>query len=174
MFKEFADLLNANESFIDNDDDIIDLALETEILLAAIREECDSEEEFNQIVTEGATELELYGLIDNAEAVLEARKTIVRLNKADNLKKIEKRTAIRMAEKKNDALYKAYAKGRKLMIAARTKIYEKYGSKAKPIARKIVTNSRRKASLLKSDVGKNISDKIDKVVDKVKGNNDTK
>lgn len=166
MFKEFADFLNGNESFVDMDEDNIDIALETEIFLAALREECNSEEEFNHLVTEGVIELELYGLIDNASAVLEARNTIVRMNKADNLKKIEKRTAIRLAEKKNDALYKAYQKGRKLMITARLKIYEKYGSKAKPIAKKIVQNSRRKASMLKSDTGKTISDKIEKVVDK--------
>jgi len=169
MFNELNDFLLGNESLLDlEDDDIIDGALEAEIFLAALREECENEEEYDRIATECATELELYGLIHSAEIVTEARKNIVKLNKEANYSKIEKRTAIRLAEKDNSSLYKAYIKGRKLMIAARIKIYERYLSKARPIAKKIIANSRRKASAMKSAGGATITQKMDAVIAKTK------
>ncbi len=167
MFDELKGMLNGSESFLDLDDDaIIDSALETEIFLMALREECESEAEYDRIVTEGATELELYGLIHEADIVTEAKKNIVRLNKQANINMVEKRTAIRMAEKDNSPLYRAYSKGRQLMIASRLKIYEKYGSKAKTVARKVISNSRRRARAMKSDSGKAVSEKMDRASNK--------
>lgn len=157
------------ESVLDMEDaDIMTDALEAEIFLLALREECRDDAEFDSIVTECATELELMGLIPNAEIVTEARKNIVKLNKAATLASIEKRTAIRMAEKDNSQLYKLYAKARKLLLDAREKIYAKYGSKAKTVAKKIVANSRRKASAMNSDTGSQIREKMDRVIEKNK------
>lgn len=146
-----------------------DTAIETELFLTALRSEC-SEEEYNALVQEAAVEMELYGLIDSAQIATEAQKNIVKMNKAAVFNKIEKRAAIRLAEKAKDNLYTKYAKGRKLMVEARIAIYDKYGSKAKSEAKKIIANARRKASSIKSGSGKSIVDKMDKQIEKVNKN----
>lgn len=162
---EFMNFLNENA---DVDVDSISLegtGAEAEIFLTALRDEC-TPEEFNAIVTEAATELELYGLIDSADIATEAQKNIVRLNKAAVFNRTQKRTALRLAERAKDQLFDKYSKFRKRMIEYRLKIYDKYGNKAKSEARKIIANSRRKASAMKSSTGKTITDKMDKQIEK--------
>lgn len=169
MFDALNRLIIATESDEGIDDDfIVTDALEAEIFLTALKEECASEEEYDSLVTENAIELELYGLIHDAEIVTEARKNIVKLNKQASMNAIQKRTAIRLAQKADSPEYKLYSKSRKLMMTAREKIYAKYESKAKSIAKKAIANSRRKASAMKSDSGQSIADKMEKVIDKNK------
>jgi len=138
---------------------------ESMIFLSALKDEC-TDDEYKALVTEGATEMELYGLVDSADIATEAQKNIVRLNKLANFNKVQKRTAIRLAAAAKDQMFDKYSKFRKLMIQYRIKIYNKYGNKAKSEARKIISNSHRKASSMHSENGKTIAQKMDNQVKK--------
>ncbi len=141
--------------------------LESEIILTAIRESCDSDEEFDELMNDVATEMALYGVIDDAEIATEASKRIVITDfKAANFNRIQKRTAIRLAMINNDQQYAKYRKYRDLFLQAREGIYKKYGAKAKQETKKILMNARRKSANMPSPSGKTIVDKIDKQIDK--------
>ena len=160
------DFLNpVKEAEVDIDSISLESYDEGLLFLTALRGECTAEE-YNKIVTEAATELELYGLIDSSDVVLES-KNIVKLNKLANFNKVQKRTALRLAEKANDQLYEKYAKFRKLMIDARMKIFTKYLNKSKVEAKKAIMNAARKASAMKSSYGKTIVDKMDSQIQKI-------
>lgn len=144
--------------------------LESEIILTAIRESCGSDEEFATLMDDVATEMALYGVIDDAEVATEAAKRIVVTDwKAANFNRIQKRTAIRLAMINNDQLYAKYRKYRDLFLQARENIYKKYGAKAKQETKKILMNARRKSANMPSPSGKSIVDKIDKQIDKATG-----
>lgn len=144
-----------------------DIAVETELFLTAMMESC-TPEEFEELVTDAAPTLEMYGVIENAEAAMEAQKNIVKLNKKAKMDSLWKKAAIRLAEKTNDTEYKKYRKYRDLMLESRTKIFAKYETKARKAARDAMANSRRKASNIGGSTGKSIVDKIDKHIEKVK------
>ena len=129
-----------------------------------------SDEEFANLMDECATEMALYGVIDDAEVATEASKRIVITDfKAANFNRIQKRTAIRLAMINNDQLYAKYRKYRDLFLLARENIYKKYGAKAKQETKKILMNARRKSANMPSPSGKSIVDKIDKQIDKATG-----
>ena len=137
-------------------------AIESEVVLTAIRNECDSDEEFSAILESAGTELALYDVIADADMATEAAKRIVIQDwKQANFNRIAKRTAIRMAMLAGDPLYTTYRKYRELLLDTREKIYTKYGSKAKVEARKIIKNARNKAANMNSAAGKDITSKID-------------
>ena len=147
--------------------------LESEIILTAIRESCGSDEEFANLMDDAATEMALYGVIEDAEVATEAAKRIVVTDwKAANFNRIQKRTAIRLAMINNDQLYAKYRKYRDLFLQARENIYKKYGAKAKQETKKILMNARRKSANMPSPSGKSIVDKIDKQIDKATGDKD--
>lgn len=137
-----------------------DIAVETELFLTAMMESC-TPEEFETIVVDMAPTLEMYGVIENAEAAMEAQKNIVKLNKKAKMDSLWKKAAIRLAEKAQDVEYKKYRKHRDLMLQSRTKIFAKYETKARKAARDAIANSRRKASNIGGNSGKSIVDKID-------------
>lgn len=142
-----------------------DAAIESEITLAAIRNQCASDEEFAQIIQDSAVEMALYGIIEDAEAALEAtKKIVIKDYKTANINRLTARCAIRLAQKANSAEYKKYAKYRALYLEARKAIYKKYGAKAKVEAKKIMANSRRKSSNITSSSGKSITEKIDREI----------
>ena len=137
-------------------------AIESEIVLTAIRNECSSDEEFATILESAGTEMALYDVISDADMATEAVKRIVIKDwKHANFERISKRTAIRMAMLNNDSLYTKYKKYRDLLLETRAKIYTKYGNKARIEARKIIKNARNKAANMNSNVGKDITSKID-------------
>ena len=137
-------------------------AIESEIVLTAIRNECESDEQFSTLLEAAGTEMALYDVISDADMATEAAKKIVVKDwKAANFDRIAKRTAIRMAMVNSDPLYTKYKKYRDLLIEAREKIYQKYGAKAKKEAKKIIMNARNKASNMNSNAGKDIASKID-------------
>lgn len=149
--------------------------LETEIVLTAIRESCGSDEEFAQLMEDAATEMALYGIIEDADIATEAAKRIVITDfKAANFNRIQKRTAVRLAAINNDPLYAKYRKYRDLFMQARESIYKKYGNKAKQETKKILLNARRKSANMPSPAGKSIVDKIDKQIDKAVGDKSEK
>lgn len=146
-------------------------AIESEIFLMALESECDTPEELAQIVSEGAMEMALYGLLDKPEIATEAVKKIQIDNwKEANFNRIAKRTAIRLAMVNGDALYTKYKLYRDKLIEHRDKIYKKYGAKAKIEARKIIKNARNKASNMNSATGKDVTAKIDSAIAKAEAN----
>ena len=137
-------------------------AVESEIVLTAIRNECANDEEFSALLESAGTEMALYDVISDADIATEAAKKIVIQDwKAANFNRIAKRTAIRMAMLNGDSLYTKYKKYRDLLIETREKIYLKYSNKAKVEARKIIKNARNKAANMNSNAGKDIVKKID-------------
>lgn len=137
-------------------------AIESEIILTAIRNECESDEQFSALLESAGTELALYDVISDADMATEAAKKIVVKDwKQASLNRIAKRTAIRMAMVNGDPMYTKYKKYRDLLIETREKIYTKYGSKALKEAKKIIMNARNKAANMNSKAGKDITSKID-------------
>lgn len=137
-------------------------AIESEIVLTAIRNECESDEEFASILESAGTEMALYDVISDADMATEAAKKIVVKDwKAANYNRIVKRTAIRMAMLANDPLYAKYKKHRDLLLETRDKIYVKYSAKARQEAKKIIKNARNKSANMNSAAGKDITSKID-------------
>ena len=153
-----------NDENVNIDDLSLDAADESAIFLSALRDTC-TEEEFNSLVMENTTELELYGLIDNADIVTEGFKIVKhKITKQENLNREQAKAAFRLAKKANSAEWKAYTKHREKMIEARNKIFTKYASKAKSEARKVIQNAKNKASNMSSVTGKTISEKMDKKI----------
>ena len=137
-------------------------AIESEIILTAIRNECETDQEFATILESAGTELALYDVIADADMATEAAKRIVVQDwKQANFNRVCKRTAIRMAMVAGDPLYDKYRKYRDLLLETREKIYQRYGNKAKVEAKKIIKNSRNKAANMNSETGKSITSKID-------------
>jgi vacuolar-type H+-ATPase subunit H len=161
---------NGIMSFIDelNADDVtLTKADESAILLTALQDACTPEE--YQLVMENMHELELYGLIDNADIVTEAKKIVYKQTREMNLNREQQKAAIRLARAANTASYKKYEKGRKMWKEAKAEICKQFGSKAKTEAKKVISNSRKKSSAMKSSTvtGKVISDKLDKKVNEM-------
>lgn len=137
-------------------------AIESEIVLTAIRNECANDQEFAAILESAGTELALYDVISDADMATEAAKRIVVKDwKQARYNRIVKRTAIRMAMVAGDPLYDKYKKYRDLLLDTREKIYQRYMSKAKVEAKRIIKNSRNKAANMNSETGKDITSKID-------------
>ena len=182
-FKELDDMIAAMESDNDSElgkdgdpvsDDYIDMveltqADESALVLSVIQSN-STPEEFEQIVTESAVDMECYGLIKSADAALEATKNIVRLNKFAGLSREEAKAELMLAKRANDPAYKLYKKYRKLMKDQKLKIHQKYGTRAKSEARKIIANSRHKAAAMKTKNGNVIVSKIDAGLKKLDSN----
>jgi len=160
------------EEGLDEDDDADGLfnpdapltpADESAIFMEALRSQC-TPEEFQELAIESAYSLELYGLIQSADPAMESQKNIVRLNKLATISSVQKRTAIRMGQRKNDVDYKNYKKHRDLMIEARAKLFKKYASASKTEAKKIMMASKHKASTMSTPAGKSIANKMDKAI----------
>lgn len=114
----------------------------------------DSMEDEDEVITEVEDEddmdameeaaLEKYAMALNQmgdEETLTEQKNIVRLNRQSRLLNMTNRTAIVMARKSNDNLYKKYAKFNALRLQYRAQIVKKYGSKAASYARKLLSRS---------------------------------
>lgn len=170
----FGDMLRDNE-----EDEVLEITQEqvdatelsdidvSEIVLEALLEECDSDEE-KLAVLESATDLYLYGIISDMDIVTEQQKNIVRLNKQAKLNKEIASACIRLARKANDQHYIKYAKHRHIALQEREFIYEKWKSKATQVAKKSISNARKKASSMPK-TNKSITDKIDNRLKKIDG-----
>ena len=146
------------------EDVTLDAADESAIFLAALQDTC-TPEEYESLVMENATELELYGLIESANIVTEATKIVKhKITKKENLNREQAKAALRLAKKANDSLWKQYSMHRSKMKEARAKIMDKYGSKSKTEAKKVLQNSKRKASSMNTVTGKTIQAKMDKKI----------
>lgn len=159
------------------DDELLTAGTESLVFLDALRA-TSSREEFNKFLHENGTDLELYGIVDvnaiareslcdgdsddvDEENIATEAKNIVRLNKEANLSRETARISIGLAKRANDNLYKQYHKHSVLKREFRDKIYTKYGAKATTLARKSLMNSRNRASIMNSQTGTTIINKID-------------
>ena len=167
MPNEYSSLMETLDSLISPDEVSLegDTAVESELFLAALESEC-TPEEYASLMEDCAVEMALYGLIDNAESALEASRTVVKFSKRDTFDKVAARAAIRLAEKANDPEYKKYKKYRDLWRQSRDKIYKKYMTKARSEAKKVLSNSKRKATAMVSDGSKSVVDKMDAAIQK--------
>lgn len=152
----------------ENVDDItLDAADESAIFLAALQDTC-TPEEYQQLVLENTTELALYGLIDDPDIVTEAAKIVKhKITKQENLNREQSKAALRLAKKADSSEWKKYEKGRKMMLEAKAKIFQKYASRAKAEAKQVLKNSKRKASSMPSVTGKTITQKMDKKINEM-------
>lgn len=104
------------------------------------------------------TEAELKEFLNSeeCEALVEARllnrKTIVRLNKADDLKRRKRLVALQIAKNKKDPLVKLYAKIIKQKFAILDKIEQKYGSLADREAKKAQKEYYKKVPVLRNKI----------------------
>ena len=141
------------------------VAIESEIVLMALQESCDSDKEYAALLESAGTEMALYGVIDDAEVATEVVKKIQVTDwKTANFNRIARRTAIRLAMINNDPLYTKYRMYRDRLIEVREKIYKKYEAKARVETRKIIKNARNKAANMNSAAGKTITEKMDQQI----------
>lgn len=154
---------------LNTEDDVENLSLtaadESAIFIAAMMESAGIEETLD-FVHENASELQAYGLIDDAEVAVEATRNIVRLNKQANFSKVKGLTAIRLARQANDNLYKKYKFHRDKFLAYRDQIMTKYDAKATAEARKSIQNAKRNASRMSSKHGSDITKRMDQQMKK--------
>lgn len=158
--KDFLDEMNA-------DDVTLDKADESAILLTALEDACTPEE--FQLVMENLHELELYGLIESAEIATEAKKIVYKQTKQMNLNREQSKAALRLAKKANTASWKKYQRGRAMMLEGREEIFKQFGSKGKTEAKKVLNNSKKKASSMKGNTvtGKTLDKNLDKKINEI-------
>lgn len=175
MDMDMDDIDDEDITFEDDDMDTLSLTEEAAILLDTIASECETQEEFENLIMESAAEMELYGLIPDAQAAMEAMKVL----KIDNWK-IKKRNravnreCIVLAKNANDPIYKKYKINRDKMRVNRAKIFKKYEAKAKAHVRKAMTNSKAKASSMNTPAGKSLTARLNASMSKsVNGKNPT-
>jgi hypothetical protein len=183
----FNDSLFDDNSYDGSTESFADIPLTDEddamIFLEALYESC-SEEEFIDIMKESAYDLDAAGLVpaEVCEAIVNkfneegsiateaVKKIVIKDWKSAKFNKIERKTAINMAKRNNDPNYKKYKFHRDKMKAFRSKIYQKYGSKAKSETRRIIRNSKRKASTISTPQGKSITTKMDEQIKRLDQN----
>jgi len=78
---------------------------------------------------------------EGSEPVTEAAKNIVRLNRGAKLSSLEVRSALVLAQRANDPLFRKYALYAKLKRDFRAKIFQKYSGKARTTARTLLANA---------------------------------
>lgn len=155
----------ALEGTVDYEDDELTPADESVYFLDTLMEECSSLEEFQAIVTENAVDFQLYGLIDDAEAAIEAVKKITIEDwKHVNFNRLVHRECIRLAKKNNDPNYGKYAMFREKMRGFRTKIFARWESKAKVNVRKALQNSKNKAANINTNTGKKVTAQLNNAI----------
>ena len=145
------------------------------ILLTALEETFDDPKEFVEFVAENATAMTTFGIlpIEEMQSVTEAvkaKKIRSTVSVAGQMSRAQKIAAYRLAATNNDSDYKNYIKFRDMMRKFREKIFTKYGSRAKVIARKELNNASQKAKAMSPNGHNQMSDRIQKAIDNVDKN----
>ena len=139
----------------DGEDYVLTPADESAIFLEALACECATSDEFFNLVEDNAVALEMYGVIEDASAALEAVKRMKVDNwKQVNLSRVTGNQAIRMAAAENGGKgspdYRKYKKYKALFIKYKKKIESKYAHRAKSAARRSIQNSQHKVASVKN------------------------
>lgn len=129
----------------DLDDIKLTVADESAIFLASMQEAC-TPEEYNTLVMENLTALEMYGLIDSAEVATEAQKIMYKKTKQQTMTAEQNKAVMRMAKRLNLPEYQKYRKYIKLAFEEREKLRRKLGAKAKVEVKRSMSSAKRKAS----------------------------
>lgn len=132
---------------------------ESAIFLAAMQESCTAEE-YQTLVMESATELELYGLINSADIATEAQKIVYKQTKQQQLTREQNRMVMRMGKRLDLPEYRRYKKFITLALQERNKLRQRLGSKAKQEVKRSMANSKRKASSMNSANSDKLMQKI--------------
>ena len=145
------------------------------ILLTALEETFSTPQEFVEFVAENATAMTTFGIlpIEEMQSVTEAvkaKKIRATVSVAGQMSRAQKIAAYRLAATNNDSDYKNYLKYRDMMRQYREKIFTKYGSRAKVIARKELNNAGQKAKAMSPNGHNQMSDRIQKAIDNVDKN----
>lgn len=155
----------ALEGTVDYEDDELTSADESVYFLDTLMEECSSLEEFQAIVTENAVDFQLYGLIEDAEAAIEAVKKITIDDwKHVNFNRLVHRECIRLAKKNNDPNYAKYAMFRSKMRGFRQKIFDRWESKARTNVRAALQHSKSKASNINTNTGRKVTSQLNNAI----------
>ena len=172
-----ADVATEGVTFEDDEayEDSLSPAAEAAILMDTLRSECESEEEFAELITESAAEMQLYGLIPDADAALEATRVIRVENwKIKERDRLINRECIRIGFRRKDKNYFMYKKYRDLMRQYRAKLFARYKNEAKRNVLHAQQNARAKASTINTSTGKELTSRINASMSKsTKGNNPT-
>lgn len=147
----------------------------SQIILTGLLETFNNPVEFVEFVKENATAMATFGIIplDSMQAVTEAVKAIkvrTTISVASQMSRAQKIAAYRLAATNNDSDYKNYMKYRNLMRTYREKIFTKYGSRAKVIARKELAAAGNRAKAMTPNGHNQMSDRIQKAIDNVDKN----
>lgn len=157
----------ALEGTIDYEDTELTPADESVYFLDTLMSECSSLEEFQAIVLENAVDFQLYGLIDDAEAAIEAVKRIqIEDWRHVNFNRLVHRECIRLAKKNNDPNYSKYHMFREKMRGFRSKIFSRWETKARTNVRKALQNSKSKAVNINTSTGKNVTSHLNNAIKK--------
>lgn len=133
---------------------------ESAVFLSAMQEAC-TKDEYNTLVMENATDLEMYGLIDDADVATESTKKIVyKQTKQQSFTREQNKMCMRMAKRLNLPEYQKYRKYIQAAKVEREKIRKKLGSKAKQETKRALTNAKRKASTMNSGNSDKLMKKI--------------
>lgn len=155
----------ALEGTVDYEDTELTPADESVYFLDALMSECSSLEEFQSIVLEQAVDFQLYGLIEDADAAMEAVKKIkIDDWKHVNFNRLVHRECIRLAKKNKDPNYAKYHMFREKMRGFRSKIFTRWENKAKTNVRKALQNSRNKAASINTTAGKKVTSQLDTAI----------
>ena len=125
-------------------------AAESAIFLGMIQSQCESLEEYSDLVANEAVEWELMGYIESADAAMEAVKKITIQDwKKVNMDRLIGRECIRLSRANKDPNYVPYAKSRAKLHESREKIFTRWYNKAKANVKAALSNARSKASVSK-------------------------
>lgn len=145
------------------------------IILEGLLDASENVSDFVDFVKENATAMTTFGILplEDMQVVTEAVKNIKMksvLTVAGQMSRAQKIAAYRLAATNNDSDYKNYLKYRNMMRMYREKIFTKYGSRAKVIARKELASAGNKAKAMTPNGHNQMSDRIQKAIDNVDKN----
>lgn len=149
----------------DSSDIELDLATESQIFLDTLMGTFDDMNEFVDYVTEGAGFWEAYGLIDNAQAAVEAVKRVTINNwKKVNFDRLVDRECIRIEYRRTPttSLWKKYAVARKKFVECKEAIKKKNRQQAIKNVRASMNNSKQKAANMQTSGGRDIEARLNR------------
>lgn len=132
-------------------------AMESMVVLTDLRSKTTASE-FKAIATECGTALELYDVVKVDGLVNDTVGEIAKVN--DSMSPAATLTAVKLSETANDPLFEEYSSAAKKAADSLASIKEKYGEQATTEAATILTEAARKASFIKTDMGKTVATKL--------------
>ncbi len=147
-------LIEGEDSIVDGE---LDPATESAFFLDMMADECESAEEYVSMVQENAAVWEMYGLIDDAEAAIEASKKVTYDDwKSTKMKRRVGKEVMKLAAANMPQKYEKYRMYREKALALRDEFYSRYKNKAIQNAKLAMRNTGAKAANMNSTHGNKI------------------